>query len=1264
MNLNAWNLAAERMLLSVWQVSLTTALVILPLLALRKLLRRRYPARALCLVWAALLVRLLIPVQISLPRAPVRIAPQLTQVRYTNPAAAVTPDGPVPAPPAREWVETVRVPELAYAEEATCYGAWLFLAWGGTALLLFAGQMAEYLRYSRRLRRSFRAVGAPALLATYQAERERLGVRREIPLVQSPLADGPMLIGLLRPALALPLLPGREDADGFGQAGLSPESAPLVLRHELTHYQRHDLWLKLAACAARRLHWFNPAVYLLTRALHEDIELACDSRVVEGLDNRARKLYGAAILDCAANRRDAKQPLTTRFSGGKETLKTRLGELFAAEAKKRGAPLLLMCLLTVAIVGGAVTFGGSAPETSDPAPFGSFRSETPVPVKSAPDGQAPAAGAEPALLPERLTEETAVLLAGAWADGWAGRNMETAMPYLTRAFQETVFDSMLDPEAEDGARFSFDPDDPHYGVPEENRRRFWHVGVSSPWINGRAVIPDLAGGGAYIVYGWLSSANPETRTLEYVHFARENGAWRISGVDGSDSAYGAEADDVLNTAEKFRLIYGNDLGLPDCFPYLDYVSTREDDRGDLFYRIDDPVTAAVNLLGLEGGSGEVTGTARVRPDRSGVVKADPAGAPESGEADGFEHTLGRVVTYTFADGSAVDLVMADVYGEGYIPVDWSIDGENSRTMLDLACQWARGTIYKDTHGMFPLLTEHGANELIAVQVNYSGGTGEWYWKHGKYGSSPTAQEFGVFLDAGEENAVRVTYALGSSGEFLYRESEILRFVQTPAGLKLDSVRELTRHRYDRHIWTGGNANAEYRVLSEQEWFAMHYMTEPVAGDLTDYRHGFNGGVRLAEHRDFMEDPLEMAKQLLYISDDNPLPDCWTRANAVLVSASESSARVRLDFTSGGAAFVDLNYNPDGRRWQIAGIRDAAAEQIDSAAAFREAYADLDFLGLTAYRARTALSDLARLYHYEQAGVVNVTDPLEVDGHPFGMLHDVVFPDGSTVRMALAERQDGGVYPADWSVDGRNTRTVRDLATQWAVGYADKDVKPLYLLLNENGLRQLAAEQDDPGHFFTDHNEWDWRLHRYLASVTGYTLRQTAEDEAEIVYTETGRGFCNHSAVQRLYFTREPQGWRIDRWEELEPTTEPYSDWYREYCLPSLRNFTKSERDPTPANSGHTPEEEAAYWALEFAGLNDHEILQANVQSVEAIYFAVGSPPGLPGYEVVLRFTDESGWLTVTVYPTEDGDGWPVWNLYDVKLHDRDPDAEVWFQADA
>ena len=71
---------------------------------------------------------------------------------------------------------------------------------------------------------------------------ERLG--RQMKLKRLPelyISDGvqsPMLCGILKPMIVLPDL------------RLSDSSLMGILSHELTHYHRHDLWLKLACTLA------------------------------------------------------------------------------------------------------------------------------------------------------------------------------------------------------------------------------------------------------------------------------------------------------------------------------------------------------------------------------------------------------------------------------------------------------------------------------------------------------------------------------------------------------------------------------------------------------------------------------------------------------------------------------------------------------------------------------------------------------------------------------------------------------------------------------------------------------------------------------------------------------------------------------------------------------------------------------------------------------------------------------------------------------
>ena len=59
---------SEKLLNNLMQIGLTVSLAALVPLILRRLMKKRYPARMVCVVWAILALRLLIPVQLTLPQ--------------------------------------------------------------------------------------------------------------------------------------------------------------------------------------------------------------------------------------------------------------------------------------------------------------------------------------------------------------------------------------------------------------------------------------------------------------------------------------------------------------------------------------------------------------------------------------------------------------------------------------------------------------------------------------------------------------------------------------------------------------------------------------------------------------------------------------------------------------------------------------------------------------------------------------------------------------------------------------------------------------------------------------------------------------------------------------------------------------------------------------------------------------------------------------------------------------------------------------------
>lgn len=330
------------------QIGLTVSLAALVPLLLRRVLKKRYPARAVCLVWALLALRLLVPVQLTLPEAPVRVTPRTNYVMQDDRMLFEQAGLPVEQTPAR-WVTDEQAAALSHANtsQATTFNltAVLLGLWLAGVCISAIRQAVSYGILKRRLDRTAGPAERADLLDVLDSQRSGLGISRKIPLLISPAADCPMLAGFIRPALYLP------------DENISAADAAFIFRHELTHCRHGDLWLKLLLTAAQCVHWFNPLVYLIVRFAQEDIELACDDAVVRGQNAAYRRAYGETILRSAIAQSRRRQALVSCFGDDKKTLMRRFEGLFDKSVKKRGAALIVLVALLTATLGGTIAVG-------------------------------------------------------------------------------------------------------------------------------------------------------------------------------------------------------------------------------------------------------------------------------------------------------------------------------------------------------------------------------------------------------------------------------------------------------------------------------------------------------------------------------------------------------------------------------------------------------------------------------------------------------------------------------------------------------------------------------------------------------------------------------------------------------------------------------------------------------------------------------------------------------------------------------------------
>lgn len=339
---------SEKLLNNLMQIGLTVSLAALVPLILRRLMKKRYPARMVCVVWAILALRLLIPVQLTLPQAPVQVMPRTSYVVQSDQTAFRQTGLPVVQNPTR-WVTGTQAQTLSAADTGTVKTVditdILLTLWLAGVIACVLWQGIGYYRLIRSLKGTSRSVERADLHTILQEQCADLVIDREIPLRVSSAADCPMLAGFIHPTLYLP------------DERISRTDAAFIFRHELTHYKHGDLWLKLLLLAARCLHWFNPLVHLIARFAQEDIEAACDDAVVRGHDGAYRRAYGETILRSAIAQAQKRKALVSCFGDDKKTLMRRFEGLFDKSVKKRGVALVVMIALLVGSLSCTIAVG-------------------------------------------------------------------------------------------------------------------------------------------------------------------------------------------------------------------------------------------------------------------------------------------------------------------------------------------------------------------------------------------------------------------------------------------------------------------------------------------------------------------------------------------------------------------------------------------------------------------------------------------------------------------------------------------------------------------------------------------------------------------------------------------------------------------------------------------------------------------------------------------------------------------------------------------
>ena len=258
-------------------------------------------------------------------------------------------------------------PEPPVAEPALAPTPWngpqvLLVVWVAGMLLVPAYGMFKYLRFLRRIRGI--DSGDEAWTAQWRRLQAARGVR-PIPL-RATRDAGPALC--LLPSGYAVLVP----ADVW--RGLSFSQREGVLRHELAHYERGDLWKSLLVRLVALPHWFNPLAWWAVRKFDECTEWLCDDAAVANRSN------GHDFAQALVQLGTLSSPHASALNAARGRLFHRIRRLVAAqplEDSKMKKSLLLIATSLLLLLG-AFRLQLVAKERAEAAPAAGATAGTPA----------------------------------------------------------------------------------------------------------------------------------------------------------------------------------------------------------------------------------------------------------------------------------------------------------------------------------------------------------------------------------------------------------------------------------------------------------------------------------------------------------------------------------------------------------------------------------------------------------------------------------------------------------------------------------------------------------------------------------------------------------------------------------------------------------------------------------------------------------------------------------------------------------------------
>ena len=167
----------------------------------------------------------------------------------------------------------------------------------------------------RNLEKSGLPLQNPEVRRLYHRCLEEMGIHRNIPVYSTAFLKSPIIVGLLKPCIYLPI----HLISDYNESDMR-----YMLLHELQHYKHKDAVASYLMNLAGVIYWFNPLVWYALKEMRNDREVACDTSVLKMLEEDAYEDYGNTLINFAEKISLTPFPFAAGLGGNMEQMKRRI----------------------------------------------------------------------------------------------------------------------------------------------------------------------------------------------------------------------------------------------------------------------------------------------------------------------------------------------------------------------------------------------------------------------------------------------------------------------------------------------------------------------------------------------------------------------------------------------------------------------------------------------------------------------------------------------------------------------------------------------------------------------------------------------------------------------------------------------------------------------------------------------------------------------------------------------------------------------------